>query len=115
MWEKDSHPSGFNGINCDDCDNSIISFIRHSADPKDFLVFVINLTPVPKPDYRLGVPEYCYYEEIFNSDSERYGGSNTGNSGGVMAKKNCAYGKPHCIDVFVPPLAGVILKPKYLK
>jgi len=113
MWEKDNHPSGFHGINCDDCDNSIISFIRFSSDPKDFLVFVVNFTPVPKPNYRLGVPEYCYYEEIFNSDSEKYGGSNSGNAGGMMAKKTGAYGKPHCIDVFVPPLAGVIFKPKY--
>ncbi|OQA91923.1 MAG: 1,4-alpha-glucan branching enzyme GlgB [Elusimicrobia bacterium ADurb.Bin231] len=113
LWEKDVHPSGFEGINCDDRDNSIISFIRRSDNPKDFLVFVVNFTPVPKENYKLGVPELCFYEEIFNSNSSAYGGTNTGNSGGVYAKKSSAYNRPYSVSVFVPPLAGVILKPKY--
>lgn len=113
FWERDFVPEGFDGINCDDSDNSVLSFIRYSGDPKDFLVFVINFTPVPRPNYVLGVPEYCFYEEIFNSDASIYGGSNTGNAGGVMAKRRGAFRKPFSLEIFVPPLAGVIFKPRY--
>lgn len=112
FWAKDFHPSGFEGINCDDCDNSIISFIRRTDDPKNFLVFVINFTPVPREKYIIGVPEFCHYNEIFNSNAEIYGGSNTGNPGGVMAKKSAANNKPYSLEIFVPPLAGIIFKPQ---
>lgn len=115
LWAKDFTPDGFDGINCDDSDNSIISFIRRSDDPKDFVVAVINFTPVPRSHYVLGVPEDCYYEEIFNSDASAYGGSNVGNSGGVHARQRPAHRKPYSIEVTVPPLAGVILKPRYDK
>lgn len=113
FWERDFVPQGFDGINCDDCDNSVLSFIRYSADPKDYLVFVINFTPVPRERYILGVPDYCFYEEIFNSNAVEYGGSGTGNGGGVKARKSGAYRKPYSIEIFVPPLAGVIFKPRH--
>ncbi len=113
LWEKDFTPDGFEGINCDDSDNSILSFIRKSSDPKDFLVVVINFTPVPRDYYMLGVPEECFYEEIFNSDSGKYCGSNFGNYGGVKAIPGGIFGKPYSINVKIPPLGAIILKPKY--
>ncbi|HOK40910.1 MAG TPA: 1,4-alpha-glucan branching protein GlgB [bacterium] len=113
LWEVDFHPSGFDGINCDDCDNSVLSFIRYANDKKDFLVIAINFTPVPRYKYILGVPEFCFYKEIFNSNSENYGGSNLGNNGGVMAKKIGAYRKPYSIEIVAPPLGAVIFKPIY--
>jgi len=94
-------------------DNSTISFIRRSNDPFDFLVFAINFTPVPREGYLLGVPELCYYEEIFNSDSGKYCGSNTGNGGGVSARQQGAFQYHNSITVTIPPLGGIILKPKY--
>jgi len=115
FWQKDFVPEGFEGINCDDCDNSVMSFIRRSDDPKDFLIFAINFTPVPRHNYTLGVPENCYYEEIFNSDATIYGGSGVGNMGGVRATNKPAYWKPYSIKVTLPPLAGIILKPNYQK
>lgn len=115
MWEKDATPEGFIGINCDDSDNSTISFIRRSNDPFDFLVVVINFTPVPRGGYTLGVPENCFYEEVFNSDSGKYCGSNVGNFGGVMAREPGSFWMPYSIDVTVPPLGCVIFKPKYDK
>jgi 1,4-alpha-glucan branching enzyme len=116
LWSKDFAPEGFDGINCDDSDNSIISFIRRSDDPKDFVVAVVNFTPVPRRGYVLGVPEDCYYEEIFNSDASVYGGSNVGNIGGVRARSGRgAHRKPHSIEVSIPPLGGLILKPRYDK
>jgi len=113
FWQRDFVPEGFEGINCDDCDNSVMSFIRRSDDPKDFLIFAVNFTPVPRYNYVLGVPEDCFYEEIFNSDAAIYGGSGVGNMGGVRARKKPAYWKPYSIEVTLPPLAGIILKPSY--
>ena len=72
LWEKDANPEGFIGLNCDDSDNSTISFIIRSNDPFDFLIIAVNFTPVPRENYILGAPENCYYEEIFNSDSSKY-------------------------------------------
>ncbi|OHD18955.1 MAG: 1,4-alpha-glucan branching enzyme, partial [Spirochaetes bacterium GWB1_27_13] len=111
LWEKDCTPEGFIGINMGDSDNSIVSFIRRSNDPFDFLVFLVNFTPVPRYNYKIGVPENCYYEEIFNSDSLKYCGSNCGNNGGVNSMQEGSFGMPYSIDVVVPPLGCVILKP----
>ncbi|HOV13600.1 MAG TPA: alpha amylase C-terminal domain-containing protein, partial [Spirochaetota bacterium] len=113
MWEKDCQTDGFIGLNMGDSDNSIISFIRRSSDPFDFLVFLVNFTPVPRGNYRIGVPENCFYEEIFNSDAGKYCGGNVGNFGGVSAYEEASFGMPYSINVTVPPLGGVILKPKY--
>lgn len=113
LWEKDFTPEGFEGINCDDSDNSTLSFIRRSSDPKDFLVVLINFTPVPRSNYLLGVPADCFYEEIFNSDSGKYCGSNFGNYGGVKASKHEVFGRPYSININIPPLGAIILKPKY--
>ncbi len=80
------------------------------------MVAVVNFTPVPRRGYVLGVPEDCYYEEIFNSDASAYGGSNVGNIGGVRARSGRgAHRKPHSIEVSIPPLGGLILKPRYDK
>jgi 1,4-alpha-glucan branching enzyme len=113
LWEIDASPDGFHGINCGDSDNSVISFIRKSSDPKNFLVIAINFTPVPRLAYRLGVFEHCYYEEIFNSDAKKYQGGNVGNYGGVSAFKESSFGLPYTVEVNIPPLGGIILKPRY--
>lgn len=115
LWEKDVTSDGFIGVNCDDSDNSIISFIRRSHDPLDFLVIIINFTPVPRHGYTVGVPENCFYREIFNSDAGVYGGGNVGNMGGVMAKGPGFGFMPYSVDITVPPLGGVIFKPEYFQ
>ena len=113
LWQRDFISEGFEGINCDDMDNSTISFIRRSDDPMDFLIFVINFTPVPRNGYTIGVPENCYYREIFNSDSGKYCGSNSGNGAGIKAVNNPSFGYPNSLTLNVPPLGGLILKPRY--
>lgn len=112
LWQKDFTPDGFDGINLDDPDNSSISFMRRGSDPADFTIIAINFTPVPRYNYRLGVPELCRYREIFNSDAESYGGSNCGNSGEVAAFECQAYRFPYSLDVVIPPLGAVIFKPE---
>jgi 1,4-alpha-glucan branching enzyme len=67
-----------------DVDGSTISFIRRPQGARPFLLFVCNFTPVPRHNYRVGVPDPGYYREVFNSDAEMFGGGNVGNSGGVM-------------------------------
>jgi 1,4-alpha-glucan branching enzyme len=67
---------------------------------------------VPRTQYRLGVPECCWYDEIYNSDSQYYAGSNLGNYPGVAAEPTGSHGRPASVLMTLPPLATVVLKPK---
>ena len=71
---------------------------------------IVNATPVPRTGYRLGVPEPGFYEEILNSDSSLYGGSNIGAGGGIPAQEQLAHGRAYSIQIEVPPLATVFFK-----
>lgn len=115
LWEVDFDPEGFEWIDFNDWEMSIVSFMRKAKDPLDYLVFAFNFTPVPRWDYRVGVPEDCYYEEILNSDSQNYFGSNIGNGGGVMADNTVCHGKPFSLKITLPPLAMVVFKPQRKK
>ena len=86
--------------------------IRKAKDPKDHLVVVANFTPVVHEGYRVGVPEQCLYREVLNSDSEHYFGSNVGNGLGLPAQPQKWQSQPYSIEVTLPPLAIVILKPE---
>jgi 1,4-alpha-glucan branching enzyme len=103
---------GFEWIDCNDADNSVFSFIRKASTPGDFLVFVLNLTPVPRYGYRIGVPKAGFYREILNSDSERYWGGNCGNSGGALAERAASHGRNYSLSLTLPPLACLVLKPE---
>jgi 1,4-alpha-glucan branching enzyme len=74
-------------------------------------VVVLNLTPVPRVDYRLGLPSGGHWSEVLNSDSEHYGGSNLGNLGGVDALEDSWHGQPFSASLSLPPLSGLILRP----
>ncbi len=114
MWQIDFDYTGFEWIDFHDADNSIISFMRKSKDPKDFLLFVYNFTPVVREKYKIGAPRHAFYREILNSDSEYYGGSNVGNGGGIMSVPK-KYGLWPCyLELTLPPLAGLILKPEQI-
>ena len=78
----------------------------------DYVVVAVNFTPVPREDYRLGVPNPGFYREILNSDSEEYGGSNQGNAGGVHAEGTAWMGRDHSVVLTLPPLAAVVLRPE---
>ena len=75
LYEYDCYPEGFEWINADDGDRSIFSFVRHSESGKSNMLFIINFTPVERPDYRVGVPKRKQYRLILNSDEEKYGGT----------------------------------------
>ena len=110
LYEVDFHHSGFEWIDFHDHDKSIIAYMRKAKDPVNFLVFIFNLTPVPREDYIIGVPKGGYYREIMNSDSELYFGSNMGNAGGVLADNSPSHGRPFSIKVTLPPLAMLVFK-----
>jgi len=112
LHEYDFDGRGFEWIDCHNYEDSTFSYIRKAKDWRDFVVVCCNFTPVPRTAHRLGVPEECCYDEIFNSDSAYYGGSNLGNAPGVMAQPHESHGRPASIEVTLPPLATVIFKPK---
>ncbi len=111
LYEVDYEWRGFEWIDFRDADNSVLSFIRKTKEGDDFLVFVLNLTPVPRQDYRIGVPKGGSYRELMNSDSALYWGSNMGNSGGVSADEIEVYGRKYSLKLILPPLSCLILKP----
>ncbi|HIJ59130.1 MAG TPA: 1,4-alpha-glucan branching protein GlgB [Nitrospirae bacterium] len=111
LYEVDFHHSGFEWIDFHDHDNSIISFIRKAKDFSNYLIFIFNLTPVPREGYIIGVPRGGFYREIFNSDSEIYFGSNIGNAGGIMANDVPSHGRPYSLRTILPPLGMLVFKP----
>jgi len=109
LWQQDDSFEGFEWIDFHDADNSVVSFIRKSRDGEK-VVFVVNATPIVRPDYRLGVPAAGFYREIINTDAETYGGGNVGNYGGVQSEGHQWMGREHSILIQLPPLATVAFK-----
>ena len=112
LHEVDFEYTGFQWIDFQDANGSTIAFMRKAKNESDYLIFVLNFTPVPRQDYRIGVPEEVFYKEALNSDSLSYGGSNMGNYGGVMARAQEWGGFRCSMELTLPPLAVVVLKPQ---
>lgn len=111
LYRYEFNWQGFEWIDCHDADQSIVSFLRRSD--QDFVVTIINFTPVPRYNYRIGVPAPGAYREIFNSDSQYYGGSNMGNGSNMPIAEPIPWmGRPYSIALTVPPLAGVVFAPQ---
>lgn len=108
--QMDFSSEGFEWIDFHDSDQSVISFIRKSKDVDSFLVFVLNMTPVPRYNYRIGVPNAGYYQEILNSDASEYGGSGIGNYGGRTSEEIQCQGRPFSLNLTLPPLAVEIFE-----
>jgi 1,4-alpha-glucan branching enzyme len=111
LYECDFDGHGFQWIDCNDNDNSVVSFVRRAANPDDFVVSVLNFTPVPREAYLVGVPRAGSYVELINSDAEAYGGSNVGNGGVVFTDAIAAHGHAQSVKLKLPPLGCLILKP----
>ncbi|MEO8595049.1 MAG: 1,4-alpha-glucan branching protein GlgB [Candidatus Solibacter sp.] len=110
LYEVDFHHTGFEWVDFRDGESSIIAFLRRGNDPKDFVLFCCNFTPVPRYGYEFGVPEEGFYQEILNTDSELFGGSNLGNGGCVSSRPGAKHNRPHSISVTLPPLAVIAFK-----
>jgi 1,4-alpha-glucan branching enzyme len=102
---------GFDWIDCHDARQSVLSYLRKSDE--ETLIVAVNFTPVPREGYRIGVPFPGVYQEIFNSDSELYGGSNVGNGGLPLPAEELAWmDRPYSIVIKVPPLGAIVLRPE---
>jgi 1,4-alpha-glucan branching enzyme len=110
LYQVDFHHSGFEWVDFRDWENSVISFLRRAEDPRDFLLICCNFTPVPRKFYEIGVPEEGFYQEILNTDSELFGGSNLGNGGLVSSRPVPKHNRPNSIAVTLPPLAVVVFR-----
>jgi 1,4-alpha-glucan branching enzyme len=110
FYEVDFHWGGFEWVDFRDVDGSTISLIRRPKAGKPFLLFVCNFTPVPRLNYRVGVPEPGYYREILNSDAEMFGGSNVGNAGLAMAEPIGYNDRFFSLSITLPPLAVVVFE-----
>ena len=111
LYELDFESDGFEWIDCHNPDQSVLSFLRKSKDENDFLVIVCNFTPVVRHDYRIGLPRAGSYKEIFNSDSEYYGGSNVGNPFKFQTEEIEHHERPYSATIQVPPLGTVMFRP----
>jgi 1,4-alpha-glucan branching enzyme len=101
---------GFEWLDANDADNSVLSFLRHGKDPASLLAVVVNATPVVREGYLIGVPQPGFYAEILNTDAGIYGGSNVGNLGGVHAENIPHMAHPYSIALTLPPLATLFLR-----
>jgi 1,4-alpha-glucan branching enzyme len=109
LHQIDFDRAGFEWIDCHDSLNSVISFLRRDRDG-DTLLAVCNFTPVPRLNYRVGVPHGGHWREILNSDAPLYGGGGVGNLGGVQAAPVGANGRYHSLALNLPPLGVIFLK-----
>lgn len=101
---------GFEWIDCNDGDNSVLSFVRNGKTPDELLVVVLNATPVVREGYIVGVPRAGFYKEVLNTDASHYGGSNVGNIGGQDAANDPRQGRPYSLCLTLPPLSALFLK-----
>jgi 1,4-alpha-glucan branching enzyme len=109
LHEVDFDSSGFEWIDCHDADASVIAYLRRSR-AGEAIVVVCNFTPVPRPNYVLGVPGGGLWRELLNSDAPLYFGSGAGNFGGIEAAPVPAHGRMHSLTLTLPPLGVLFLK-----
>jgi 1,4-alpha-glucan branching enzyme len=108
LYQRDCEPEGFSWIDASNASESILSYMRWSADGRAMAVTVCNFTPVPHQDYRIGVPRPGRYRERVNTDARDYGGSGIGNFGSVEAEAEPMHGQPCSLRLWLPPLATLI-------
>ena len=112
FWEVDFDWNGFEWIDCNDSENSIITFVRKADNDEDFLVVLCNFTPEVRHDYRIGVPKKGEYREVFNSDAEEFGGSGVKNEGALHTEDVPWHDREQSLVITVPPMATIYLRHK---
>ncbi len=110
LYERDCEAAGFRWVDCNDSEQSVVSFLRTGRTTEDTILVVCNFTPVPRHNYHVGVPHGGFWREVLNSDAQDYGGSHQGNTGGREANPVAQHGHFHSLTLTLPPLAVVFLK-----
>ncbi len=107
LHRYDFDHQGFEWIDCHDTAHSVLIYLRRNGD--EFVITILNFTPLPRHHYRIGVPVTGTYKEIINTDSEHYAGSNLGNGGLIQSQAMPWMGRPHSVELTLPPLAGIVI------
>jgi len=110
LYELDFDQNGFSWVDCNDADQGVISFLRRGACIQDLILVAANFTPVPRENYRVGVPRGGFWREILNSDAQVYGGSGLGNMGGLEAAPLPCHGHYSSLVLTLPPLGVAFFK-----
>jgi 1,4-alpha-glucan branching enzyme len=110
LHARDAEPAGFRWVVGDDRANSVFAYLRFGQDGSAPVLVVCNMTPVPRPQYRVGVPHAGAWREIANTDSRFYGGSDLGNEGAVHAVSSPSHGQQQSLELTLPPLATIMLR-----
>jgi len=110
LHELDFYSAGFEWIDCKGSLQSIVCLLRKDRSEKNTLLVVCNFTPVPRLRYSLGVPLGGFWKELLNSDAQVYGGSGTGNMGGLKAFAGPHHGRPFVLNLTLPPLGIIFFK-----
>ncbi len=110
LWEADFENIGFAWIDAQDSQQSVLSFLRRDAQGENEIAVILNLTPVPRNRYRIGLPRAGAWREILNTDAGAYGGSNMGNMGGVTATAQTCHGLPASAEFILPPLSIIAFR-----
>ena len=111
LHQEDFSWRGFEWVDCNDYNSSVLSFLRWSEDYKEVILCVFNFTPIDRYEYSIGVPFAGKWKEIFNSNSEGYGGSNLGNMGEIYTKEENYHNKNQKLTITLPGLSAVYFKP----
>ena len=111
LHELDLEPGGFSWVDANDGEHSVLVYRRHARDGDDSMLIALNFTPVVLRNYRVGVPRGGQWQEVFNSDAPSFWGSGQGNLGGVQAVPVTWHGQPWSVNLTIPPLGAVYLKP----
>jgi 1,4-alpha-glucan branching enzyme len=111
LWQADYDYSGFYWIDCADNENSVLSYIRQKNDGSEPMAVILNLTPVARPNYRIGLPRQGRWREILNSDAGIYGGSNKGNWGEVHAHEHKWHNQNFSAEINLPPMSITVFAP----
>ena len=112
LWEIDFNYDGFEWIDCNDAESSILSFVRKGEASDELIVCIFNFTPVERHHYRVGVPKQGVYEEVLNSNADQYWGSGIVNKKEIQSDKHSHDGRKHSVEITLPGLSGVYLKYK---
>ena len=112
LWQADYDHSGFWWIDCGDSENSVLSFCRQKSDGSKPVAVILNLTPVVRSKYRIGLPKGGRWIELINTDSQHFGGSNQGNWGAVIAEPIPCHNQQHSAEMTLPPLGVVVFAPE---
>ena len=110
LYEKAFSHEGFEWVDINDEENSIVSFLRKGKDPEDNILVVCNFVPAARENYRIGVQQSGSWKEIFNSDEERFGGSNVKNPEKINSEELPAHRQTNSISLTIPPMAVIYLK-----